>query len=184
MPRHKLTALLVLLAVSMFGFGFALVPLYDVFCQVTGINGKPSNQPSAVIDAAVQKQRKVTVQFMAHVHPDMPWVFEPEVHEVQVSPGEMKRIHFNAENLKNDYVVGQAIPSISPGSAALYFHKTACFCFNQQQLSPLARAEMPLVFYIDPDLPSEITTLTLSYTLYDVSDKTLASLTQHGVSHE
>lgn len=184
MNQRKLLTGLVATAFGMFGFGFALVPLYDVFCQVTGINGKPTNAPAEVTQDSVDESRWVDVEFVAHVHPDMPWVFKPKVHRIRVHPGEMKQVNFYAENQKNQYIVGQAIPSITPGQAAVYFHKTECFCFNQQQLAPLSKVDMPLVFYIDTALPKEINTLTLSYTLYNLSETVLASSMKNGVFNE
>tara|TARA_B100001094_G_C18194660_1_gene809811 strand:- start:6555 stop:7109 length:555 start_codon:yes stop_codon:yes gene_type:complete len=184
MRQRKLTGLLYLSALAMFGFGFALVPLYDVFCQVTGINGKPSNEAAVMLEEQVDQQREIKVQFMTHVDPKMPWLFEPEVREVMVHPGEIKKVSFKAVNQKRQYVIGQAIPSITPGTAAVYFHKTECFCFNQQQLSPLASVDMPLIFYLDTSIPETIKTLTLSYTLYNVSDQLVASTMKNGVFNE
>jgi cytochrome c oxidase assembly protein subunit 11 len=168
---QKQLSLLCLAVLGMFGFCFALVPLYDVFCQATGINGKPQLTPAALELPSVAQERQITVEFVTHVDKAMPWFFKPEVKRIQVHPGELKRVIFEAENLDSRILIGQAIPSISPGQAALYFHKTECFCFNQQQLAPKARVDMPLIFYIDTNIPDNIKTLTLSYTLYNMSDK-------------
>lgn len=153
--------------VGMFAFGFALVPLYDVFCEITGINGKTGGRYEASVSSQVDENRTVTVQFLASNGPDMPWEFRPVVRSVQVHPGEPVTVNFFAANPTDHAMVGQAVPSLSPSEGTLYFHKTECFCFNQQPLDAGESVEMPLVFIVDPELPEHITKLTLSYTLYD-----------------
>ncbi|MGO1499656.1 MAG: cytochrome c oxidase assembly protein [Marinobacter sp.] len=152
---------------GMFAFGFALVPLYDVFCDITGINGKTSGRYESTERVAADMNRTIKVQFLAQNGPDMPWVFRPVERSVEVHPGEPTTVNFYAENPTGQDMVGQAIPSLSPSEGTLYFHKTECFCFNQQPLSAGQNTEMPLVFIVDQDLPEHITKLTLSYTLYD-----------------
>ncbi|MGO1708145.1 MAG: cytochrome c oxidase assembly protein [Oleiphilaceae bacterium] len=152
---------------GMFAFGFALVPLYDVFCDITGINGKTSGRYESTEPSAADMNRTIKVQFLAQNGPDMPWVFRPVDRSVEVHPGEPTTVNFYAENPTSRDMVGQAVPSLSPSEGTLYFHKTECFCFNQQPLSAGESTEMPLVFIVDQDLPSHITKLTLSYTLYD-----------------
>ena len=152
---------------GMFAFGFALVPLYDVFCDITGINGKTSGRYESTEPSAADMNRTIKVQFLAQNGPDMPWVFRPVDRSVEVHPGEPITVNFYAENPTSRDMVGQAVPSLSPSEGTLYFHKTECFCFNQQPLSAGESTEMPLVFIVDQDLPSHITKLTLSYTLYD-----------------
>lgn len=170
MAEHKrLVSTLVLVVVGMFGFGFALVPLYDVFCEITGINGK-TNTSSAVASNVVDAEREVTVEFVTYVRKDMPWQFEPIIERIKVNPGKTTQVAFRATNLSGSDTIGQAIPSVSPGTGALYFSKIECFCFNHQPLPAGETAEMGLVFYVDPELPDEITTLTLSYTLYNITD--------------
>lgn len=157
--------------VLMFGFGFALVPLYDVFCDITGINGRNvarAQHKSLVVD----ESRTVRLQFTTSVAPDMPWLFEPMTKYVDVHPGENKVVKFIARNLSQQAVVGQAIPSVSPGVAALYLNKTECFCFNQQPLNSGEDTEMGLVFFISHDLPKDINTMTLSYSLFNVTNNT------------
>ncbi|RAS66380.1 cytochrome c oxidase assembly protein subunit 11 [Vibrio diazotrophicus] len=158
--------------VLMFGFGFALVPLYDVMCKALGINGKTNEvaavQPTTMV---VDESRTIRVQFMAHVSNGMPWKFEPKVSHMDVHPGQVIQTAFLANNLSSDELVGQAVPSVSPGQGASYFNKIECFCFHQQPLSAKADAEMPLIFYIEPDIPYSIHTLTLSYTLYNITEK-------------
>lgn len=153
--------------VGMFAFGFALVPLYDVFCDITGINGKTEGRYEAKEASTVDMSRTVKVQFLAQNGPGMPWKFRPVARSVEVHPGESTTVNFYAENPTSRDMVGQAVPSLSPSEGTLYFHKTECFCFNHQPLEAGQSTEMPLVFIVDQDLPSHITKLTLSYTLYD-----------------
>ena len=168
----KLTGYLVLSVVAMFGFGFALVPLYDVMCEALGINGK-TNTVSAVQPQGMQPDysRTVRVEFMSHIKPDMPWQFSPEVRVLEVHPGEVVQTNYIAKNLSASSLVGQAVPSVSPGMGATYFNKMECFCFNQQPLDGHKSAEMGLIFYIEPDIPESIHTLTLSYTLFNITNE-------------
>ncbi|PTP74623.1 cytochrome c oxidase assembly protein [Vibrio splendidus] len=168
----KLTGYLVLSVVAMFGFGFALVPLYDVMCEALGINGK-TNTVSAVQPQGMQPDysRTVRVEFMSHIKPDMPWQFSPEVRVLEVHPGEVVQTNYIARNLSGASLVGQAVPSVSPGMGATYFNKMECFCFNQQPLDGHKSVEMGLIFYIEPDIPESIHTLTLSYTLFNITNE-------------
>ncbi|PSF13496.1 cytochrome c oxidase assembly protein [Marinobacter fuscus] len=155
--------------VGMFAFGFALVPLYDVFCEITGINGKTGGRYEASSTGQVDADRTVTVQFLASNGPGMSWEFRPVTRSIKVHPGEPVTVNFFAQNPGDTPMVGQAVPSLSPSEGTPYFHKTECFCFNQQPLEAGESTEMPLVFIVDPELPEYITKLTLSYTLYDQS---------------
>jgi cytochrome c oxidase assembly protein subunit 11 len=162
---------LAVVVLAMFGFGFALVPLYDVFCDITGINGKTGR--IAAEDALSQKvdeNRLVTVEFLASVNSDLPWEFRPMVKKVRVHPGEVTEVNYFASNRTGHTVAGQAIPSLAPGVAAKYFNKTECFCFTRQTLGPNEGKEMPLRFVVDPELPEEIRTVSLSYTFYPAQD--------------
>ncbi len=156
-------------AVLMFGFGFLLVPLYDVFCDVTGLNGKLQNTGALTEVYPVNEQRQVRVQFLAVNNEAMPWRLKPALSEMLVHPGEMTQTAFMAFNPTNQHMVAQAIPSVSPSAAAEYLHKVNCFCFEQQPLSAGEEREMPLVFMVDDKLPEFITTVTLSYTLFDIT---------------
>ncbi|GIU29628.1 cytochrome c oxidase assembly protein [Shewanella schlegeliana] len=169
--NRQLIIVLIIGAVGMFGFGFALVPLYDVLCDALGINGKTQSTASVYQSVVVDESRTVTIEFMSQVQSDMPWTFTPQVNTMQVHPGELIRTHFVATNISGQHIIGQAIPSVSPGQGAAYFNKTECFCFNQQVLKANAAAELPLIFFVDPQLPESISTLTLSYTLYNITDK-------------
>lgn len=169
--NSKVIKKLVLLVVAMFGFGFALVPLYDVFCDITGLNGKTNDVGVAYENEGIDTSRTVKVQFITRMAKGIPWQFEPVINEISVHPGEVKFVNFYAKNTSKRDIVGQAVPSVSPGLAAGYFQKIECFCFTQQPLKAGEEVEMGLQFYVDIDLPSEINTLTLSYTLYDISSK-------------
>ena len=172
---RRLITRLVLITIAMFGLGFALVPLYDLFCDVTGLNGKTNS--TAFIPAAelVDTTREITVQFVATNNAGMPWEFRPEVFKLTVHPGAEVQTTFFARNPRSVEMVAQAIPSVSPGRAAAYFHKTECFCFNQQALEGGASIDMPLSFIVDRDLPDNVNTITLSYTLFDVTDSQLGT---------
>ena len=167
--QSKMTLKLLGVVVGMFVFGFALVPLYEVYCQVTGANGKTAGPYTASATLEVDKDRWVTVQFLANNNANMPWEFRPTVRTMKVQPGQAYSTVFFASNPSRQTMMAQAIPSVAPFHAAEYFHKTECFCFEQQPLEGLGEAEMPLQFIIDQDLPSDIKTITLSYTLFDVT---------------
>ncbi len=170
-PQNGRLALKLLLgAVGMFGFGFALVPLYDVFCDITGLNGKTGGRYAyEAAEVVVDEEHVVTVQFRAMNNAGMSWQFEPVVSQVEVHPGELTEVMFYARNPSDNAIVGQAVPSVSPFRAADYLHKTECFCFSQQTLAGGEDINMPLLFFIDQDIPKEVTKLTLSYTLFDVT---------------
>ncbi len=162
---------LVLVVFAMFGFGFALVPLYDVFCDITGLNGKTNTEAATALIDGVDESRTVTVQFISRTAQGIPWQFAPMTNEISVHPGEMKLVKFYAKNESTRDIIGQAVPSVSPGVAAVYFQKIECFCFNHQPLKAQEEVEMALQFYVDPELPEDVKTLTLSYTLYDITAK-------------
>lgn len=148
-------------------FAFALVPLYDVFCNLTGLNGKTEGLPAAVQKSMkVDESRWVTVEFTSSVMPGLAWNFYPKQNSVKVRPGQITLAMFEAKNVTNETVVGQAVPSLSPGQATPYFKKIECFCFQQQKLKAGETKEMPLRFYVSPDLPQDIRTVTLSYAFY------------------
>lgn len=168
-PNKKLVVKLVAIVFGMFTFGFALVPLYDVFCDITGINGK-TNETAVVYEATnIDKERLITVEFITKTTTGMPWAFEARTERIQVHPGELNTVEFYVRNPAFRDIVGQAIPSVSPGTAAIYLNKTECFCFNNQPLPSGEEAVMPMQFYVDPQIPEELTTFTVQYTLYDVT---------------
>ena len=171
LPAIDTALKLVMVAVAMFAFVFiVMVPLYNVLCDALGINGKTSSQAYTAVPAAVDESREVTVQFVAINNDGMPWSFAPTMRYLRVHPGAANDVVFRAANPTNQSMVAQAIPSISPSRAAAYFHKTECFCFDQQALAARDGAEMPLQFIVDRELPRDIHTITLSYTLFDVTD--------------
>ncbi|MBC3765919.1 cytochrome c oxidase assembly protein [Neptunicella marina] len=174
-PQHNKTVFkLLLVVVGMFGFGFLLVPLYDVFCDITGINGKTNDTAAAYQHVEIDTSRLITVEFITRTNTGMPWVFRSETKKIQVHPGELKEVDFYAHNPASYDIVGQAVPSVSPGLASLYLNKTECFCFEQQPLKAGEEARMPMRFYIDPQIPEDINYFTLSYTLYDVTSNKVA----------
>src|SRR5690554_842684 len=150
---------------------WVLPPIYDVFCQVTGLNGKTGGRYEAVDMREVDTSRSITVQFIAVNNEEMPWQFKPSVRSIKVHPGEQTRVDYLAVNPTNRDMIAQAIPSVVPFKASTYFHKTECFCFEQQPLQAGDSAEMPMLFIVDQDLPPEVHTITLSYTLFDVTDR-------------
>lgn len=163
----KVAKRLALIAVAMFGFGYVLVPIYNVFCDVTGLNGKTGELSAAEAGKLrVAKDRTVTVTFDTNVHGDLPWKFKAKQVSVKVHPGEVNEVMFRAENLSDQKVAGQAVPSVAPGVASKHFKKTECFCFSQQTLEAKESRDMPVRFVIHPDLPEEVTSLTLSYTFF------------------
>lgn len=165
----KLVKKLVLVVMGMFAFAFALVPLYDVFCEVTGLNGKPDMQ-AAEQSVLVDEARLVDISFITHAKQDVPFSVKAEAFNLSVKPGEMSELVFVAKNLSSARRVMQAIPSVSPGKAAKYLHKVACFCFDQQPFYANQEIEFKLLFYIDTSLPDDVQELTLSYTIFDISE--------------
>ncbi len=154
----------------MFLFGFALVPLYDAFCDITGINGKTGGRIRVAQDE-VDTSRIIRLEFITHNNQDMPWEFYSTVPYVDIHPGEVKRVDFYARNTTDADMVGQTIPSVSPGVGAKYIKKTECFCFNHQPLEAGEAETMPVVFYLDPTIPNTIQEMTLSYTLFDITER-------------
>jgi cytochrome c oxidase assembly protein subunit 11 len=171
-PNRKLVSRLFLGVAGMFAFGFLLVPLYDVICEVTGLNGKTGDQVVLVDESAlvVDEAREITVQFIAHHNSSMGWTFTPSTRQMTVRPGEMHVMYYKVSNPNGHKMIGQAIPSVAPNAAAAHLKKIECFCFDEQPLEPGESAEMPLRFYVDPDLPDRVTRLTLAYTLYDITE--------------
>lgn len=170
-PVYALCGKLALAVVSMFAFAvWVMPPLYDVFCEVTGLNGKTGG-PYQAVDIRTDTSRLVTVQLVAINNETMSWQFRPETRRLQVNPGQQTRVNFHVHNTNNRDMVGQAIPSLVPFKAATYFHKTECFCFEQQPLKAGESAILPMYFIVDTDLPAHIGTITLSYTLFDVTDR-------------
>jgi len=168
----RLARKLAIFAVAMVAFGFLLVPLYRVYCTVTGENDTTIRR-IAYGDAVKQKtdaSRWVTVEFVATTSGTLPWEFSPESPRLRVHPGDLVLTRFHARNVADRAIVGQAIPTITPGEAAGHFHKIECFCFTRQPLAPGEAKEMPLQFQVDAQLPADISTLTLAYTFFEAPD--------------
>ena len=160
---------LTLLAVGMFGFGFAMVPLYGLLCNITGMQSVDGmsdlgrRMATAGVEGAGAEGRWVTVKFDTTMHPELPWSINPMEGKVRVRLGESRVVNFVAENHSAQSISGQAIPSIAPWQANGFFSKLECFCFSQQTLAGNERKDMPVRFVVSPDLPPEIDSLTLSY---------------------
>ncbi|KTD34382.1 cytochrome c oxidase, assembly transmembrane protein CoxG [Legionella moravica] len=171
--QQKLLIILTLVVLGMFAFGFALVPIYNSLCKTLGINGKTNPEAVAydVSKAKINKEREVLVEFVATNNSGVPWEFYPKISKIRVHPGEIARLAFYAENKTDHRMTVQAIPSVTPGIAAKYLKKTECFCFTQQTLNGHEAMNMPLLFHLDAELPENVKTVTLSYTLFDVSGR-------------
>lgn len=162
--QRRTAFILGLVVAGMFGFGFAMVPLYGLICQAAGI--QTATPAVAATDTPVGEgsTRTVVVKFDATVHRDLPWGFAPKVKSMEVPVGKMQRVDFEAVNLSDRAITGQAIPSVVPWQATAWFSKAECFCFRRQELLAGQRRDMPLAFWVSPDLPEGIDSLTLSYT--------------------
>lgn len=166
--NKKLMRKLVLIAIGMVGFSYALVPLYNLVCDITGIGGRSGRiETEQALALRPDKSREITVQFDANVNANLPWKFEPLTRIVKVHPGEVAQVSYYAENMSAEKITGQAVPSVAPFKASKYFNKTECFCFTQQTFGPGEGREMPLRFIVDPDLPKDVQTITLSYTFFN-----------------
>jgi cytochrome c oxidase assembly protein subunit 11 len=178
--NSRMMGKLLMVAILMFGFGFALVPFYEKICEITGINVLASRDKLNYAEARefakntqVDTSRKITIEFDANVHGSM--VFKPKVAYMTVHPGELATVTYEVVNATGANLVGQAIPSYAPRHSASHFKKLECFCFQQQELKGKETREFPVVFVIDPKLPSDISTITLSYTFFEVAGRANAS---------
>lgn len=174
-PTRKTVIKLSVTAVAMFVAVFTIMPpLYNLLCEVTGLRKVGGAYEAEVIE--VDKTREITVRFVATQNDAMPWDFNPTEYKIKVNPGEKRVITYFARNNTDRPMVAQAVPSITPYNAVNYFHKIECFCFNRQPLAAGESAELGLQFVIDQDIPDKVTNITLSYTLFDITDQTEASL--------
>jgi cytochrome c oxidase assembly protein subunit 11 len=171
---------LIVIAIGMFAFGYAMVPLYKTFCEMTGINilamgdrNIPGAAPDVAINTQVDSSRTITVEFDANSRG--PWEFKPRLRSLQVHPGEMATVIYDFQNVQNRRMAAQAIPSYAPAQAAAHFNKVECFCFKQYTLEPGEKKSWPVVFVIDPKLSRDVKTITLSYTFFEVGGKTPAA---------
>lgn len=167
----KMMGKLLVIALMMFGFGYALVPIYKQICELTGVNILTPKDISVkeISNSQIDASREVTVEFDANTQG--PWRFRPTVASMKVHPGEMAQVVYEVVNKQSYKMDAQAIPSYAPQQAASFFKKMECFCFKQQTLGPNEARQMPVVFYIDPALPKEVKTITLSYTFFEVGGK-------------
>jgi len=166
---------LVIVAVLMFGFGWALIPLYRKICEITGINLVTRVDPKAAVAARntqVDTSRTITVEFDANSQG--PWRFKPHVNHMQVHPGELVQVTYDLTNAQPRAVAGQAIPSYAPLQSGAHFQKLECFCFQQQTFAAGETRQFPVVFFIDPALPRDVKTVTLSYTFFEVAGAVVA----------
>lgn len=181
--NNKVLKISIAVAVLMVGFGFALVPLYDIICDITGLNGK-----TGVVAAADVKQQNightVTVQFDGTVNSELPWSFKPKQFSMEVIPGKLYSTEYIAKNISEQDVTGQAVPSVAPSEASIYFSKTECFCFTEQLLTSGEEKYMPVTFIVSSDLPKDIEVLTLSYTFFNKNRMTTAQQAEGNAKHE
>ena len=171
---------LVVVAICMFGFGYALIPLYKAICEITGINilalsekelpGSGNARLENVKNTQVDTSRTITVEFDANARG--PWHFKPMQSSMQVHPGELNTVMYEFQNVQDRIMSAQAIPSYAPQEAAAYFNKVECFCFNQYTLAPGEKKQWPVAFVVDPKLSKNVNTITLSYTFFEVGSKT------------
>lgn len=175
---------LALVSVAMFAFGYLMVPLYDVFCELTGLNGKVSRTEVAeIMPLNTDPSRSVTIEFIANRNQSMNWKFEPIENKLLIHPGATYTTHYKVKNLTALNMVGQAVPSVSPVSAAPYLKKIECFCFEEQTLAGGEERDMPIRFVVSPDLPKHLSTISLSYTFFDVTEKAKKQ-TEHNTETE
>ncbi len=169
LPNRRMLKKLLVVALGMFGFGFALVPLYNKVCEVAGLRElwQPGQAEAVAANTQVDLTRTVTVEFDSNIRM-LPWTFKPLAASVEIHPGELTQMVYEVRNTLAEPVTGQAVPSYGPRLAAQYFRKLECFCFTQQTLAAGEVRQMPVVFVIDPNLPKDVNTITLSYTFFRV----------------
>lgn len=175
--NFRMVSKLAVIAVGMFAFGYALVPIYKAICEMTGINilslgerNIPGAKATMPANTQVDTSRTITVEFDANSRG--PWEFKPAQRSIQVHPGEMATVMYEFKNVQNRTMSAQAIPSYAPMQASTHFNKLECFCFNQYTLLPGEKKSWPVVFVIDPKLSKDVKTITLSYTFFEVGGKT------------
>jgi cytochrome c oxidase assembly protein subunit 11 len=179
-----LTTRLLVLAVVMFGFGFALVPLYDVFCEITGFGGKTNSEAAAEVVTVPDQTRDIKLEFVTTVNQYAPWEFHAETDGMTVHPGGIYEAWFVATNLTDRHKIAQAVPSVAPQQAAAHFRKLDCFCFSNQAFMPNEEKRMPVRFVIDSELPEYVDTITLSYTFFDTARITDSSAEMAHPGHD
>lgn len=166
--HRRLVIKLVAVIVAMFGFGYALSPMYDLMCKSFGLNGKTGRVEEKAAQA-VDTGRTVTVEFTGLATTGLPWEFRPLTKKIEIHPGETAEVKYLARNLAPEAITGQAIPSVTPGVSATHFKKIECFCFTQQTLKPGETREMPVRFVVDAGLDKDVQTITLSYSFFNTN---------------
>ena len=167
--NRRLLVKLSIVASLMFGFGYALVPFYKQVCLALGLNSlEPVASASSTSNTQVDYTRTITIELDANAH-HMPWHFRPLQNHISVHPGELTTIEYEVVNNKSEAVTGQAVPSYGPQRAGQYFSKLECFCFTKQTFAAGETRRMPVVFLIDPKIPADVPTITLSYTFFEVA---------------
>ncbi len=187
LDNRRLLGRLLVVTLLMFGFGYALVPMYRAICDALGVNvlslseqnkrsgswleGRLGSQRSAATagNTQIDRTRTITIEFDANARG--PWDFKPAIRSLQVHPGEMTTVMYEFRNVQNRTMAAQAIPSYAPMQASAHFNKLECFCFNEYTLAPGESRTWPVVFVVDPKLPRDVTTITLSYTFFEVGGK-------------
>ncbi len=167
---------LLVVTVLMFGFGFALVPFYEKLCDVTGLNRIVKRDDHKPANTQVDTSRRITVEFDANLRSNLPWTFKPLETSVQVHPGEIATVVYEVSNVAGRAVTGQAIPSYGPMLASQFFRKIECFCFDKQEMAAGETRQMPIAFVVDPSLPSDVNTITLSFTFFEVAGRAQAGI--------
>lgn len=165
--NQNLVVKLIVICVLMFGFGYALDPLYQVFCRVTGFGGKTDVINEAVAQSAAQESRQVAVSFTSHSNTSLPWEFKPVTRSMDINVGDVREAKFYVKNLSNRPITGMATFNVTPPRAGFHFKKTECFCFTEQLMQPGEEKEMVVRFMLDSELPNDVQELTLSYTFFD-----------------
>lgn len=166
LANKKLGFKLLWVVAGSIAFAIALVPLYNVLCTLTGLNGKTKTTASEISNTKVDESRWVTVQFTSSVMPGLGWNFYPKQTSIKLHPGQVETVLFEAKNITSQVVAGQAVPSVTPGVASIYLKKIECFCFMRQELQPGETKVMPLRFFVSPELPSDVSEMTLSYAFF------------------
>lgn len=167
--NRRLALKLAVFTLAMFGFGYALSPMYDVMCKAFGINGKTGRTDAQTVAAQpVDMARTVTVEFTGLATSGLPWEFKPLTKKMELHPGETHEVKYLVHNLAREEITGQAIPSVTPGESAPHFKKIECFCFTRQTLKPGETREMPVRFVVDAGLDKDIQTITLSYSFFNI----------------
>ena len=177
----KTIKLLSTVVLGMFVFSFALVPLYNVFCEVTGLNGKIELKATTEKGLENQDGRDISIQFISHNNEEMPWIFKPSEEKIKIKTGKYHTATFYVRNTTSKRMVAQAIPSVAPSNAATHLKKLECFCFEQQELAPGEEALLPVKLLFDNDLPKSIKNVVLSYTIFDVTNYKDADMSQHQI---